>query len=154
MTEKIKNSLDFVVRHYRPGAFRRDDSFIRGGRSVWRRRLSVAAAVAGVLLVSAAVYTYVSKPESKPESAPVVQPVSEPTAPQTAPDTVNEVKRIEFSDAPLNIVVSEIESTYGVKVAGLSADDANRLTLSYEGTAEELVATINELLGTNLTIER
>lgn len=151
MTEKIKKSLDFVVRHYRPGAFRKNESFFRDALRIRRRRrLGIAAAAAGVLAASAAIYTYVSTPEPP---APVPMPAAAPAPAPAVPDTACEVKRMEFSDAPLTRVVEEIENMYGVKVEGLAPDDTNRLTLSYEGTADDLVATINELLGTNLTIK-
>ena len=61
-------------------------------------------------------------------------------------------RRIEFKDTPLPKVAEAIAETYDVEITGIRPGDNTRLTLSYEGTAEDLVATINELLGTRLRI--
>ena len=58
-----------------------------------------------------------------------------------------------FNDTPLAEVVKEIEKVYDVRLTSLPEEEY-RLTLSYEGTAEDLVATINELLGTHIEIEK
>jgi hypothetical protein len=44
---------------------------------------------------------------------------------------------------------------YDVKITNVpeNSDDI-RLTLGYEGNAEDVVATINDLLGTNLAVEQ
>ena len=74
-------------------------------------------------------------------------------------ETANEVpateavKDMKFEDAPLQEVVKAIEKEYGVKVSG-ATEGQPHLTLSYRGTAEDLVAAINDLLGTNLKIEK
>ena len=49
--------------------------------------------------------------------------------------------------------MKEIEKVYDVRLTSLPEEEY-RLTLSYEGTAEDLVATINELLGTHIEIEK
>ena len=152
MTDKIKKSLDFVLQHYRTDAFRKDEVFLRAGMlSRRRRRLGIAAAAAGVLVASAAIYTYVSAPGATPGASTTVEA---PAPAPAVPDTAREVRRIEFTDAPLARVVEEIEDVYGVKVEGLDPGDDNRLTLSYEGTAADLLATINDLLGTNLSVKK
>lgn len=61
------------------------------------------------------------------------------------------IERIEFHDAPLKDVASDIERVYDVKINNVPAGDI-RLTISYEGTAADAVETINDLLGTNLTV--
>ncbi|MBD5275463.1 MAG: DUF4974 domain-containing protein [Bacteroides sp.] len=58
-----------------------------------------------------------------------------------------------FEDASLPDVVKAIEEAYGVKVTG-ATDGQPNLTLSYRGTAEDLTAAINDLLGTNLSIAK
>ena len=56
---------------------------------------------------------------------------------------------------PLSSVVAEIENAYNVEISGLDETDRDqRLTLSYEGNAAELVSAINEILGTQLTVEQ
>lgn len=152
MTDKIKRSLDFVVRHYRPDAFKADGWFIEAPLPFWRRH-AVAASIIGIALAAAAaVTTYVVLRSDAP--APVEAPAPAPVeTPVETPQPTQEVAKVEFDDASLSQVAAAIETTYGVKVAGLPAED-HRLTLSYQGTAEDLVATINDLLGTKLTIER
>ncbi|MBD5231387.1 MAG: hypothetical protein HDS66_04430 [Bacteroidales bacterium] len=153
MTDKIKKSLDFVVKFYRPGAFKPDGWFIENPQPWWRRH-AVAAAIAGIALVAAAaVATYVAfRPKQEaPAPLPAAPAAPAPEAPQAIP-TTPEVRKVEFENASLSQVVAAIEATYGVKVAGLPAEEM-RLTLSYQGTAEDLVLTINDLLGTNLVIE-
>lgn len=151
MTEKFKKSLSFVVSHYRP------EAFVPRGRYVlprpWWRRMSVAASVAaGVFVASALVYNAViDRPSAvvEPSQAPVSVPVtSAPVA------TAQTVQRLEFADMPLSQVIDNIQTAYNVTVTGMTPDDASRtLTLSYEGNADDLVAAINEILGTNLTVE-
>ena len=64
------------------------------------------------------------------------------------------VRAIDFDDTPLPVVVARIREVYGVDVAGMPADAAKyRLTLHYEGNVADLVESINEILGTQMTVE-
>lgn len=152
MTEKFKKSLDFVVRYYRPDAFRPDAGLFRTQvrRPWWRRGAIAASVIAATLVASACFYTFVLK---APAPAPVegvsapVETAATPTAKPTA-----QVSKIEFSDTPLADVVKEIEKVYGVEITGLPENGEYRLTLSYEGTATDLVETINEILGTGMKV--
>lgn len=148
MSEKFKNSLEFVTKHYREGAFRPLLMFAPVvSRPWWRSRAAaVSAACAAVLVASAAFYFLNVTPAKSPEMSAAAATEAAATA------SANEVKRIEFTDAPLSRVAGEIEKVYGVTVNGVPADTTLRLTLSYEGTAADLTATINELLDTDLTI--
>ena len=62
------------------------------------------------------------------------------------------MERLEFTDAPVSRVVQKIENVYGVRLSNLPPDDP-RLTLSYTGTAADLVETINTMLGCDIRIE-
>lgn len=150
MDKKMNESVEFVARYYRAGAF----SARRGWRELgltsrqwWRTRWAAAAAVVVALTATAGIYAYiVSSPSEvrQPEAVPVTESVT----------PIGEVSRkIEFADTPLADVVKEIERVYEVRVANLPEKGDYRLTLSYEGTAKDLVETINELLGTRLRIE-
>lgn len=136
-------SVEFVTRYYRHGflSSRKGWRELNLSASRWRS-WRIAAAVAGVVVLSAsaAIYLHYDEPA-------VAQPE------RYEPVLADEVKRIEFSDAPLPEVVAEIERVYGVKVTGMP-DESYRLTLSYEGSVADLVETINTLLGTHLTIEK
>lgn len=111
----------------------------------------MAAAIGGALVASAAVFTYIVPEREGVDKVPTEQ-VGMPAAESPAP--VMEVKKIEFADAPLARVVDEIESVYNVRVTNVPVEGDYRLTLSYEGTAEDLVEAINDLLGTGLAVER
>ncbi|MDE6716633.1 MAG: hypothetical protein K2J70_00435 [Muribaculaceae bacterium] len=153
MTDKIKRSLDFVVKFYRPGAFRPDGWFIAPPLPFWRRH-AVAIGIIGIALAAmAAVTTYVVVSREDPSPAPAVETTTSPVSSDTVPATNQEIRKVEFNDATLREVVEAIEATYGVRVSGETSGQP-RLTLSYQGTAEDLTATINDLLGTNLTVEK
>lgn len=151
MTEKFKKSLSFVVSHYRP------EAFVPRGRYVsprpWWRRMSVAASIAaGVLVASALVYNAViDRPSAAVEQSQAPAVRHDHSAPVATAQTV---QRLEFADMPLSQVIDSVQTVYNVTIAGMTPDDASRtLTLSYEGNAGDLVAAINEILGTNLTVE-
>lgn len=149
MDKKMNESVEFVARYYRKDAF----SARRGWRQLgltsfqwWRTRWAAAAAVIVALTATAGIYAYiVSSPSEarQPEAAPVTEKV-------TPIEVVS--RKIEFTDAPLADVVKEIERVYEVHVVNVPEKGDYRLTLSYEGTAKDLVETINELLGTSLGI--
>ncbi|MDE6337239.1 MAG: hypothetical protein K2J63_07345 [Muribaculaceae bacterium] len=150
MTDKFKESLDFVVKYYRRDAFQPDDELFRvvPVRRPWWQRTAIAASVAvGVLAASAFLYVNLTRVSSEPQ-----MPEQTVTAPGVEMRVETEVKRIEFKDATLKQVAEAIEATYGVEVEGIEANGEIKLTLSYEGTAEDLVETINELLDTSLRI--
>lgn len=151
----FNGSLRFVMQFYKPGAFiaKNDPSLTFTTHAIkWWQRKSIAATLIGVALAASAIAIgYVAIYEPKHTDPTAIQSTS------AQPATVsNEEKsmRIEFNDAPLAIVVPEIEKVYDVKIEGLSPNDTHRITLSYEGTAADLIATINETLGTNLTIAK
>lgn len=156
MTEKEKydDSLDFVTSHYCPGAFRplplAKLLHINVRIPLFRRRNVAAACVMSALIACAGIGTYLYICQEAPAAIPAV----ETTIPMTQPvSTAKEIKRITFNDTPLAEVVKEIEKVYDVRLTSLPEEEY-RLTLSYEGTAEDLVATINELLGTHIEIEK
>ncbi len=152
MTEQMKKSLRFVTRFYSPGALRPDDSFIKEGLS-FRKRHAVAASIIGTaLLAAAAVSTYLVLNTNHPQTETISPKAETPVQPEEGL-TAEKAKEMKFEDASLPEVVKAIEEAYGVKVAG-ETEGQPRLTLSYKGTAEELVAAINDLLGTNLSIEK
>lgn len=151
MTEKMKKSLQFVTKFYSPGALRPDDSFITEGLPFWKRH-TVAASIIGITLMAAAtVSTYLVLNHTQPQ--PEIQKTEATVSPIEETLKTETVKEMKFEDAPLPEVVKAIEKAYGVKVAGKTEGQPN-LTLSYKGNAEDLVAAINDLLGTNLTVEQ
>lgn len=148
-TERFNESLDFVARHYRRGAFDTASGLRRLG---FRRRptmLRRAAVIAGAVALTASAlfvgyYNYYAPAETDPaiQSAP---------AAGTQVAGPSKVVRLEFNNAPLSEVTDEICRVYGVTLANIPIEDYH-LTLSYEGNAYDLVETINELLGIHIVI--
>lgn len=153
MTDKTKDSLRFVTRFYSPGALHPDTSFIRKGLPFWKRHAVPASIIGTTLLAAAAVSTYLALNLTHPQTAEPVKKNETTVFSASSIPTSGEVKKMKFEDASLHDVVKEIEKEYGVKVTG-ETEGQPRLSLSYEGTAEDLVAAINDLLGTNLSIEK
>lgn len=145
LSGKEEESLRFVARHYKPVAFRR--ARLMFSRPWWRTGWAAAAVTAVVLGASAAVIT-LSVRDRQTEPTPAPAPVTIETP---SPDRIS---IIEFRDAPLATVVDEVESVYGVKIANVPADPSLRLTLRYEGTAEDFIATVNDMLGTEMEVKR
>lgn len=139
--------IGFVARHYREGMFSVKDGWRRLGigMSMRMRRYRIAAAVSAVVVLSAsaAIIYHEYRGESEPQHVQTVQTVN-PMA---------EVKVIDFENAPLPEVVKKIESVYGVKVMGMpESPERYELSLHYEGTPTDLISTINEILGTQMTV--
>lgn len=144
----MKNKeIDFIARRYRKGRFSPDAGWRRLGLapvSVWRRYRVAAAVAATVILSATATILYREyRMDDVPQQAVPVETVS-PLA---------EVKIIDFENAPLSAVVKKIETVYGVKVEGVPASpDGYELSLHYEGTPTDLIAVINDILGTEMTV--
>lgn len=146
---KTEESLRFVTRHFE------DDTLLP--RTGWEQFISthhissfrhnIAAACIGavVLAASASIYYFTTRPESTAPVENVVTPAETAVAPELR------IERIEFHDAPLKEVVAEIERVYGVTIGNVPEEDIN-ITISYEGTAQDVVETINDLLNLNLTV--
>lgn len=150
--KKFNDSLRFVSRHYRAGAFSRGEAWqrlgIATGHITWRISRTAAAVTAAVVLTASACMLKWGLPafDSKPATETTT------SAPAHVTATPAQSHKIEFKDATLAEVVVEIERVYAVRVADVP-EGTYRLTLSYEGTAADLIETINELLGTRMHIE-
>lgn len=142
-----KKDITFVVRHYRKGRFDADAGWSRLGMvrvSFWKK-YRVAAAVAATVVLSATAamiyheYRIVDAPQRSIEVY--------------AESPLAEVKIIDFENASLPEVINKIESVYNVKVQNLPDNqDDYELSLHYEGTPADLVAVINDILGTQITV--
>ena len=146
-----EESMRFVVSHYRKGAFSPDRDWheLRLGGSRLRRHAAAAAIWGGVLLASAAVATFLLVPSAPKEEKPTPEK-ERVEAPAPAGKDIS--RRIEFADASLEEVADSISKVYGVSLSDMPAPGEYRLTLSYEGTAEELVEVINDILGTSIRV--
>ena len=141
-----QDDIDFVSHHYRSGSFSTARGWQRLGLTsdTWWTRIRVAAAITVVVVLSAtAAVLYHNHIEC-----------TEPTVEAEAPATVIiVVKVLDFEQAPLPTVIDRIEEVYGVELAGVPDNAADyTLSLHYEGTAPDLVATMNEILGTHISV--
>lgn len=139
--------IDFIARRYRKGRFSPDAGWHRLGIapvSIWRRYRVAAAVAATVILSATATILY---REYRSDN------VTQQSVPVKAVAPLAEVKVIDFENAPLPEVVRKIETVYNVKVEGVPAStDGYELSLHYEGTPTDLIAVINDILGTEMTV--
>lgn len=146
--EKFDNSVQFVAQFYNPDVFDKKRAWQRLGVSTpirWRR-VGVAASVAVMFVAAAAYFVGYRNMQSVPTAEPVVKEIVMPA--ENAPVSTY----ISFEDENLREVVTRIEEVYGVEIENVP-DTEYRVTLSYDGTAEDLVASINELLGTSMRVK-
>lgn len=142
--------IDFIASRYRDGLFRTENALNRirpRRRRGWTPLHTAAAIAAGLVLTATAAlvvhHNYGIESRDCMESGINVT---------DDPDEIV-VRVIDFEDAPLTQVVAEIRIVYGVEVTNMPRNPEDyRLSLHYEGTAEELVGTINEILETDLQI--
>lgn len=152
MTEKNKTeeSIRFVTRHYQ------DDTLLP--REGWQRfsvshhisslRRNVAAACIGAVVFAAAASIYYFN--TRPDIPATVENMNVQPS-ETAGVPEQRIERIEFHNASLKEVVAEIERVYGVTIGNVPSEEMS-ITISYEGTAQDVVETINDLLTLNLTV--
>ena len=152
MTEKneIDKKFEFVVSHFKDGTLLPNEGWHRFKLthriSSFKRNVAAASVATIVLAASASLYYYY---ESK--SNPETQNVHLNSTEEIKPSTENKIEKIEFKNASLKDVVAEIEHVYNVNISNVPKEDI-RVTIYYEGTAQDVVETINELLNTNLLI--
>ena len=141
------NEIDFVVRHYRENCFRTDKGWGRlgiRGVSHYKKIRAAAAIVIGAVLTASAAILY------REYWADGVRVDNTPTE---ITNSLTIVKVIDFEDASLPIVINKIEEVYGVEVDNLpESPEDYTLSLHYEGTPTDLIQTINEILGTQITV--
>lgn len=146
---KNDKEIDYIARHYREDRFNINRALQQTGLK--RRRLwtpaKIAAAAAAFVIISATAAVIIHQsylPDTAVSETPVIQK-----------SVVNtEKKAVDFENSALPVVVAEIEDVYGVEVENMP-DNAHDyiLSLHYEGTAVDLINTINEILGTEMKIK-
>lgn len=144
--------IDFVVSHFQEDALQPEANWHRFKAIVGlrRRRMGVAAAVAAIIVVSATAGIFTYKELSATSDG------TETRQEMAGADflSADGPKLMVFEASGLSDVVETIETEYGVKIGNVPSNaDEYVLTLRYEGTPEELIEAINDILGTQLTIE-
>lgn len=139
--------IDFIARHYRKGRFDTAVAWSRLGigAAARRRRLRIAAAIAGLVILSASAGFLIHEYNTVTQTQQT-QEIHVESPMQT-------VRVIDFDNAPLDKVIETVESVYGVRVIGVpDAAENYSLSLHYEGTPADLIAAINEILGTRMEV--
>lgn len=147
----IDREIDFIAKYYKEGLFNADKALRQLKpkiRKAWSwPRIAAVSSVIIVLGATAALLirnSYYSKPTVEIEN---------PSSTNAPLESVSKV--IDFDDAPLPVVIDRINSVYDVEVINIPADaDEYRLSLHYEGNVLDLLEAINEILGTDLEIEK
>lgn len=145
----MEKEITYIAKIYRKGKFSADKAWKRlhiAPSYKWRR-MRIAAAVASVIVLSAtaAIVWHNHDVSVKPQTEETVLPLQNPK-------TI--VKVIDFEDTPLSTVISKIKEVYGVEVGNVPENAGEyKLSLHYEGNAVDLVATINEILETQMSVK-
>lgn len=143
-----EEEIDFIASKYKSGMFSVEKGWKRLNIAPPRdwKRIRIVATIASVIVLSATaavLYHNASISETKVE-----------TKETTVADPKVVLKVIDFENTPLPTVIEKIKKTYGVEVTNIP-DNAEEyhLSLHYEGTATDLIATINEILDTKMEIK-
>lgn len=144
-----EQEIDFIARRYKKGAFSTRNGWRRlglGSDFRWKRIRTAAAVTAVIALSATATIIYNYHNYAKHDIPVPVENVSV--------KPILTVRAIDFEETPLTIVVEKIRETYGVEILDIP-ENADELTLSlhYEGSAEDLIETINDILGTDMKVE-
>lgn len=149
--KKFEEECRFVVAHFKEGAFRTKELFESKVAFRNRRKIAirwVAASLIAVTLSATAIITYKIR-SVVPDEVTTEQCIVDKADNSKA----IEIIRLEFNDAKLSDVIKAVEEAYGVKLTNVP-DEEIYLTLSYEGNAQDFIDTVNELLNTEIEIER
>lgn len=154
----LDKEIGFISRHYKTGLFTTEKTLrkIKSSiRKVWTwQRIAAVSCIMVVIGAGAAVIirnAYISDRNIESKELPVE--IEKPVNTEVSPETISRI--IDFDNAPLTVVIDQINSVYDVEVINLpSHAEEFRLSLHYEGNVTELIETINEILGTNLEIEK
>ena len=147
----IDKEIDFIAGYYKEGLFNVEKALrkIRPAvRKVWTwQRIAAASCIIIVLGATAAIlirYSYSTIPNEEIENS---------ISPVIPLESISKV--IDFDDAPLPVVIEQINLVYDVEVTNIPRDaEEYRLSLHYEGNVVDLLETINEILGINLEIKK
>ncbi|MDE6548231.1 MAG: hypothetical protein K2L22_04455 [Muribaculaceae bacterium] len=145
----MDKDLKFIARHYRKGIFAMEPALrrVKGRKAAWwsRSRIAAACAAAAIFTASAAIIVYHNHFTEAESPVTVTGQPARPAA--------EIVRVIDFEQAPLTEVVAKIREVYGVEVTNLPTDaDQYELSLHYEGSALDLVETINDILDTDMKV--
>lgn len=146
----LQKEIEFIARHYRKGLFTIEPALyrIKGFRKKFWTFPKIAAVSSIVITIGATAAILITNSYNSSEietEAPIIENIS--------PALVSHV--IDFDDVPLTTVVEQINLVYGVEVENIPINaDEIYISLHYEGTASDLIETINEIVGTQMRIKQ
>lgn len=143
--------IRFIASRYCKGLFDTERALRRVKRKApsWWTRTRIAAAIAAAVVLTASAAFIIRHDFHSDRDIPAPETTAVPAAP------TDFVTAIDFEDAPLPLVVEKISEVYGVEIINVPENAENyHLSLHYEGTAEDLVMTINEILDTDMQTAR
>ncbi len=146
----MKEEVSYIAKRYRRGKFSADKGWKRLNLKPalkWNG-FKIAAVISSVVVLSAtAAIVYHQYGVNVPQDKTVQETVISDT-----PIVV--VKVINFENTPLPTVISKIEEVYGVEVVNIPENaEQYCLSLHYEGNAIDLLATINDILETQMSVK-
>lgn len=145
----MKENITYIAKRYSRGKFSVDKGWKRLNiKPVFKWSiLKIAAAISSVVVLSATAAVIYHEYELKNSPERTIEEVIKPTQ-------LEAVKVIDFENTPLTSVISKIKDVYGVEVVNIP-DNAEEyhLSLHYEGNAVDLVATINDILETQMSVK-
>ena len=147
---KFDEDISFVARHYKKGLFNPEKALkkLRPAKKWWSASKIVAASF--LFIVLGATATFLIRQNYLIDKTEFIETNLEDIQ---APEYV--VRVIDFDDTPLPVVVDEINLVYGVEITNLPTDAGSyHLSLHYEGSAVDLIETINDILGTHMLIRK
>ena len=149
--EEFDKEFGFVVKYYKEGLFNTEKALrkIRPKiRKVWSLpRLAAASCIIAVIGATAALLIRDNFSEKSVNIENTNEVHYEPL------ESISKV--IDFDDAPLPVIIEQINIVYDVEIVNIPANaDEYRLSLHYEGNVIDLLDTINEILGINLEVEK
>lgn len=146
----MKEEISYIAKRYRRGRFSVDKAWQRLNIKPAPRwtRFRIAAAIASAVVLSATAAVLYHQYELNTHTETALPEKTDHVAPLKA------VKVIDFENTPLPTVISKIKEVYGVEVSNIP-DNAGEyhLSLHYEGNAVDLIATINEILETQMDVK-
>lgn len=146
----MKEEITYIAKRYRRDRFSVDKAWRRlniKSTSIWPR-LRITAAITSIVVLTATAAVLYHQYELKTD---IKASLPEKTG-QVAKLKV--VKVIDFENTPLPTVILKINEVYGVEVVNIPDNAVEyHLSLHYEGNAVDLIATINDILETQMTVE-
>ena len=146
----FEKEVGYIAKYYKEGLFNSVRALRKIKpvlRKVWTLpRIAAASCIIIVLGATAGLLIKNSYYSEKPTET------IQPEVREIPMESISKV--IDFDDTPLPVVIDQINIVYNVEITNIPTNADNyRLSLHYEGNAEDLIESINEILGINLEIE-